>query len=170
MESADSKIYPGIAREPNTFRTADPNDPAKLMVTTCHPGPYTRRVSVYAPKQYVPGTAAPFIVGADGPDRALFSALDSLIAQRRAPVMIATSIGNGGAMQREASVGLEYDTMSGLYIFARHRARVGSGSHPSGAGACPEPSAYLDMLRAGSLEPADGTGHAEGRWVFSGGD
>jgi len=49
MESADSKIYPGIAREPNTFGTADPNDPAKLMVTTCHPAPYTRRVSFMLP-------------------------------------------------------------------------------------------------------------------------
>ena len=71
MESTDSKIYPGIAREPNTFGTPDPNDPAKLIVTTSHPAPYTRRVAVYVPKQYVPGTAAPFIVGADGPDRAL---------------------------------------------------------------------------------------------------
>src|SRR5258707_7584936 len=32
MESADSKIYPGIAREPNTFAQADPSDPAKLIV------------------------------------------------------------------------------------------------------------------------------------------
>src|SRR5437764_5177164 len=68
MESADSKIYPGIAREANTFGTADPNDPAKMVVTTSHPVPYTRRVSVYVPKQDVAGTAAPFIVGADGPD------------------------------------------------------------------------------------------------------
>ena len=115
MESADSKIYPGIAREPNTFGTADPNDPAKLIVTTSHPAPYTRRVAVYVPKQYVPGTAAPFIVGADGPDRALFTALDNLIAQRRVPVMIAISIGNGSGDAQGSQRGLEYDTMSGLY-------------------------------------------------------
>src|ERR1017187_9789841 len=78
MESADSKIYPGIAREAGTFGTADPSDPAKMVVTTSHPAPYTRRVAVYVPKQYVPGTAAPFIVGADGPDQALFTALDNL--------------------------------------------------------------------------------------------
>src|ERR1700681_4520129 len=36
MSSADSKIYPGIARDPNTFGTADPSDPAKLVVTTSH--------------------------------------------------------------------------------------------------------------------------------------
>src|SRR5207245_4019475 len=89
MSSADTKIYPGIAREPNTFGTADPNDPAKMVVTTSHPAPYTRRVAVYIPKQYVPGTIAPFIVGADGPDQTLFAALDSLIAQHRVPVMIA---------------------------------------------------------------------------------
>src|ERR1051326_8699532 len=33
MQSADSKIYPGIAREADTFGTPDPNDPAKLVVT-----------------------------------------------------------------------------------------------------------------------------------------
>jgi enterochelin esterase-like enzyme len=115
MESTDSKIYPGIAREPNTFGTADPNDPAKLIVTTSHPAPYTRRVAVYVPKQYVPGTAAPFIVGADGPDRALFTALDNLIAQRRVPVMIAISISNGSGDAQGSQRGLEYDTMSGLY-------------------------------------------------------
>ena len=115
MESRDSKIYPGIAREPNTFGTADPTDPAKLIVTTSHPAPYTRHVSVYVPKQYVPGTAAPFIVGADGPDRLLFTALDNLIAQHRVPVMIAISISNGSGDAQGSERGLEYDTMSGLY-------------------------------------------------------
>jgi enterochelin esterase-like enzyme len=115
MKSSESKIYPGIAREPNTFGTADPTDPAKMKVTTSHPAPYSRRVAVYIPKQYVPGTIAPFIVGADGPDRALFAALDNLIAQRRVPVMIAISIGNGGGDAQGSERGLEYDTMSGLY-------------------------------------------------------
>jgi enterochelin esterase family protein len=115
MESTDSKIYPGIAREPNTFGTPDPTDPAKLIVTTSHPAPYTRTVSVYVPKQYVPGTAAPFIVGADGPDPALFVALDNLIAQHRIPVMIGISIGNGSGDAQGSQRGMEYDTMSGLY-------------------------------------------------------
>ena len=117
IESADSKIYPGIAREANTFARADPTDPTRLVVAS-HPAPYTRRVAVYVPKQYVPGTAAPFIVGADGadaPDRALFTALDNLIAQRRVPVMIAVSIGNGSGDAQGSERGLEYDTMSGLY-------------------------------------------------------
>jgi enterochelin esterase-like enzyme len=115
MESADSKIYPGIAREAGTFGKPDPADPAKLLVTTSHPAPYSRRVAVYVPKQYVPGTAAPFIVGADGPDRALFTALDNLIAGHRVPVMIAISIGNGSGDAQGSERGLEYDTMSGRY-------------------------------------------------------
>jgi enterochelin esterase family protein len=115
MNSADSKIYPGIAREPNTFGTPDPADPAKLVVTTSHPAPYTRHVSVYVPKQYVSGTAAPFIVGADGPDHALFTALDNLIASNRVPVMIGISIGNGSGDAQGSERGLEYDTMSGKY-------------------------------------------------------
>ncbi len=115
MSSADSKIYPGIARDRGTFGKPDPNDPAKLIVTTSHAAPYTRRVAVYVPKQYVPGTVAPFIVGADGPDRALFTALNNLIAERRVPVMIAISIGNGGGDAQGSERGLEYDTMSGRY-------------------------------------------------------
>jgi enterochelin esterase-like enzyme len=115
MNSADSKIYPGIAREPNTFGTPDPADPAKLVVTTSHPAPYTRHVSVYVPKQYVSGTATPFIVGADGPDHALFTALDNLIASNRVPVMIGISIGNGSGDAQGSERGLEYDTMSGKY-------------------------------------------------------
>lgn len=115
MSSADSRIYPGIARDAGTFGTVDPTDPAKLVVTTSHPAPYTRRVAVYVPAQYVPGTVAPFIVGADGPDAALFTALDNLIAQKRVPVMIAISIGNGSGDAQGSERGLEYDTMSGLY-------------------------------------------------------
>ena len=115
MESTDSKIYPGIAREPHTFGTPDPNNPAKLLVTTSHPAPYTRKVAVYVPKQYVPGTAAPFIVGADGPDTALFTALDNLIAEHKVPPMVAISIGNGSGDAQGSERGLEYDTMSGLY-------------------------------------------------------
>ena len=114
MESKDSKIYPGIAREPGTFARPDPADPSKLIVNS-HPAPYTRQVAVYVPKQYVPGTEAPFIVGADGPDRTLFTALDNLIAEKRVPVMIAISIGNGSGDAQGSQRGLEYDTMSGLY-------------------------------------------------------
>jgi iron(III)-enterobactin esterase len=115
MSSAESRIYPGIARDASTFGTPDPAHPARLLVTTSHPAPYTRRVAVYVPKQYVAGSVAPFIVGADGPDRALFTALDNLITERRLPVMIAISIGNGGGDAQGSERGLEYDTLSGRY-------------------------------------------------------
>jgi enterochelin esterase-like enzyme len=115
MESTDSKIYPGIRREPGTFGTPDPNNPAKLDVTTSAPAPYTRSVTVYVPQQYKPGTVVPFIVGADGPDLMLFTALDNLIAQKRVPVMIAISISNGSGDAQGSQRGLEYDTMSGRY-------------------------------------------------------
>lgn len=114
MESTDSKIYPGIAREANTFAAPDPANPGRLAVNS-HPAPYTRKLAVYVPKQYVPGTVAPFIIGADGPDRALFTALDNLIAEHKVPVMIAISIGNGSGDAQGSERGLEYDTMSGLY-------------------------------------------------------
>jgi enterochelin esterase-like enzyme len=115
MNSSDSKIYPGVARDANTFGTVDPADPAKLVVTTSHPAAYARKVTVFVPKQYVAGSVAPFIVGADGPDQLLFSALDNLIAQHKVPVMIAISIGNGGGDAQGSERGLEYDTMSGAY-------------------------------------------------------
>jgi enterochelin esterase-like enzyme len=115
MSSADSKLYPGIAREPWTFGAPDPQNPAKMVVTTSHPAPYTRKVAVYVPKQYVAGTAAPFIVGADGPDKMLFTALDNLIAAKKVPAMVAISIGNGSGDAQGSERGLEYDTMSGKY-------------------------------------------------------
>lgn len=115
MSSADSKIYPGIARQQGTFGTPDPANPLKLDVTTSGPAPYTRRVAVYVPQQYVAGTEAPFIVGADGPDQLLFTVLDNLIAQKRVPAMVAISIGNGSGDAQGSQRGLEYDTMSGKY-------------------------------------------------------
>ena len=115
MESKDSKIYPGIAREAGMFGTVDSANPAKLIVTTSHPAAYTRHVEVFVPKQYVPGTPATFMVGADGPDYLLFSALNNLIAEGKVPVMIAISIGNGSGDAQGSQRGLEYDAMSGVY-------------------------------------------------------
>ncbi len=114
MESTDSKIYSGIARAAGGGRRPDPNDPTKFIIDS-HPAPYTRKVAVYVPKQYVAGTEAPFIVGADGPDKPLFTALDNLIAEKKVPVMIAISIANGSGDAQGSERGLEYDTMSGLY-------------------------------------------------------
>ncbi len=114
MESTDSKFYPGIARDPGGFGTPDPKDPTRMLINS-HPAPYTRKVAVFVPKQYVAGTIAPFIVGADGPDQMLFTALDNMIGQKRLPVMIGISIGNGSGDGQGSERGLEYDTMSGKY-------------------------------------------------------
>jgi predicted alpha/beta superfamily hydrolase len=112
MDSKDSKIYPGIKRE--VFGTPDPNNPAKLDVPTSHAAPYTRRVRVYVPKQYVAGSVTPFIVTADG-DASLFPVLDNMIAAKRLPVMVAIAIASGGGDAQGSQRGMEYDTMSGLY-------------------------------------------------------
>jgi iron(III)-enterobactin esterase len=141
MNSSDSKIYPGVARDAGTFGTLDPVDHAKLVVTTSHPAPYTRRVAVYVPKQYVAGSVAPFIVGADGPDGLLFSVLDTLIAQHKVPVIVAISIGNGSGDAQGSERGLEYDTMSGVYAefvekevlpLVEAKAHVKLTKHPEG--------------------------------------
>ncbi len=115
MASSDSKLYPGIARDAGTFGTPDPDNPAKLVVTTSRPAPYTRLVAVYVPHGYEPGTEAPLLVGADGPDRLLFTVLDNLIAQKRVPPMVAVSIANGSGDAQGSQRGLEYDTMNGQY-------------------------------------------------------
>jgi len=115
MDSADSKFYPGIAR--NAFGTVDPTNPQTLVVET-HPAPHRRIITVYVPSQCVPGTPAPFIVTHDGPrlgqpDMLLPHVLDNLIAQHRLPAMIAIMIANGGGDAQGSERGLEYDTMSG---------------------------------------------------------
>ena len=117
MDSADSKFYPGIGRK--VFGTVDPNNPKTLIVET-HPAPYKRTVTVYVPSQYVPGTAAPFIVTHDGPglghpDSSLPHILDNMISQHRLPVMLVVMIANGGGDAQGCERGLEYDTMSGKF-------------------------------------------------------
>ena len=89
MDSVESKIYPGLN------------------------GPFKRAVSVYIPSQYVPGTAAPFIVSCDAYGLArqqLPTILDNMIADHRLPVMLAVMIANGGTQRS-----MEYDTVSGKY-------------------------------------------------------
>ncbi len=117
LDSADSKFYPGIARK--VFGTVDPNNPKTLIVDT-HPAPYHRTITVYIPSQYVPGTAAPFMVTHDGPgmgrpDKHLPHILDNMIAQHRLPALIVVMIANGGGDAQGNERGLEYDTMSGKF-------------------------------------------------------
>ncbi len=99
MDSADSKLYPGIAK------TA----PGQVV-------PYLRNVTVYVPSQYKLGTAAPFFVSQDSMGRGeIPTILDNMIANHRLPTMIAIMIDSGGGDAQGSERGLEYDTMSGRY-------------------------------------------------------
>jgi iron(III)-enterobactin esterase len=117
MDSKDSHLYPGIARD--VFGTVDPNNPKTLIVDT-RAQPWTRAITVYIPAQYKKGRKAPSIIAHDGPklgdfDTTLTRALDNLIAQKRIPALIAISIQNGGGDAQGSQRGLEYDTMSGKF-------------------------------------------------------
>src|SRR5216683_1926960 len=93
-------------------------DKSNLVVSTSHPGTWTRTVDVYVPAQYVRGTEVPFIVLGDGGSTAykdLVAILDNLIQQRRVPPLIAIQIGNGGQDAQGSERGREYDTVSGTY-------------------------------------------------------
>jgi iron(III)-enterobactin esterase len=102
MKSVDSKIYKGISRD----------KPGEVV-------PYERPVAVYIPAQYVPGTAAPFIVVQDGYNPKYHynvpTALDNLIHQKKVPVMLAVLVQHGGGDGPGSQRGLEYDTVSDTY-------------------------------------------------------
>src|SRR5579871_1647275 len=97
LNAADSKFYPDTGK-----RGALP----------------TRKVTVYIPAQYKPGTAAALIVSADAygaGKNQLPHILDNMIAEHRLPVIIAVMIANGGGDGGGSERGLEYDTVSGKY-------------------------------------------------------
>src|SRR5262249_5173405 len=74
----------------------------------------TRKVSVYIPNQYVPGTPAPVIVTADSYGaKTLPTILDNMIAAHRLPAIVAVMIANGGGDSRGSERGLEYDSVNG---------------------------------------------------------
>ncbi|HET7086598.1 MAG TPA: alpha/beta hydrolase-fold protein [Rhizomicrobium sp.] len=117
MYSEDSKIYPGIVRVQPLTR--DPHDNNIIMpgLNLSAPGRYERHVWVYIPKQYKPGTAAPFMVVQDGHSyiNRLAPVLDTMIAQHRVPAMIIIAPDSGGSDAQGSQRGLEYDTLSDRY-------------------------------------------------------
>lgn len=116
MTSADSRVFPGQVRDQSVYEApTDPADPSTVLLTTVHPGPWTRSVTVYIPAGYVAGTPLPFMVDQDGPNPWLCAALDNLIAQKRVPAMAVVSIANGGGDAQGSERGLEYDTVSDRY-------------------------------------------------------
>ena len=120
MSSAESHIYPGIRQLDNdTTRRRDAygNRIAAPFAQESEAAPYRREVFVYIPAGYKPGTEAPLLVVQDGSGYAVrvAAALDSLIAQRRMPKIVAVLIQSGGGDAQGSERGLEYDTMSGRY-------------------------------------------------------
>ena len=92
MKSEDSAIYPGLK------------------------GPYKRKVTVYIPKQYVPGTPAPFMVVQDAMNSGdMIKILDNMIHEKRVPAMIGVFIVSGGGDGQGSERGLEYYTLSDKY-------------------------------------------------------
>jgi enterochelin esterase-like enzyme len=113
LHSTESRFYPGIARdEPAGGAVAPGGAPGRPV--TSHPAPWTRTVSVYVPRQYVPGTVVPFMITCDGDGRA-FNVLDHLIPLKKVPVMVVVAIPNGGGDGPGSERGLEYDTVSAKY-------------------------------------------------------
>lgn len=113
IDSKETKLFnPGIARK--QFGKVDPDNPKTLIVET-HKIDYKRKVGVYIPAQYKPGTEAPFMVVHDGPGLGMKTILDNLIAQKRIPPLIVISIANGGGDAQGHERGKEYDNMNGNY-------------------------------------------------------
>jgi enterochelin esterase family protein len=81
-------------------------------------GPYTRQGWIYVPKQYVAGTPAPFIIAQDGRDymARLPAILDSMIAAKRLPIMIAVMVMAGPGDGPGSERGWEYDTISEDFV------------------------------------------------------
>ena len=122
LRSTESKFYPGMVRDQSVAGAppaagAVPSTGANAANANAAPSnvvPWTRTVSVYVPKQYVPGTVAPVMITSDGDNRA-FNVLDHLIPEKKLPVMIVVAIPAGGGDGPGSERNLEYDTMSGKY-------------------------------------------------------
>jgi iron(III)-enterobactin esterase len=120
LYSDDSKVYPGIVRVEGDLankRDAYGNRlpaPAELL---SKPARYERHVYVYIPRQYVPDSAAPFMVVQDGHSyiNRLAPVLDNMIAAKRVPAMIVIAADSGGSDAQGSERGLEYDTLSERY-------------------------------------------------------
>ncbi len=99
MDSKDSKIYKGIAKD------------QKGTV------PYQRKVAVYTPAKHRSTDEMPFIIVQDGSGHRDVTSrtLDNLIAEKRVPPMVAIFINSGGGDSLGSQRGLEYDAVDGTY-------------------------------------------------------
>ncbi|MGH7024904.1 MAG: alpha/beta hydrolase [Caulobacteraceae bacterium] len=120
MDSRQSAIFPGVRRLDNEVtrrRDAHGNRLAAETHRQSEAAPYVRTVWVYVPRQLPRPAPAPFMVVQDGHFylNALPPALDSLIADGRAPPLLAILIDSGGGDAQGSQRGLEYDTLSSRY-------------------------------------------------------
>jgi len=120
MDSRDSRIYPGIRRIENEVtarRDAYGNRIAAQAHEQSEAEPYLRTVWVYVPALIGRDRPAPFLVAQDGPlyVNHLPRVLDTLIAARRVPPLVAILVASGGGDAQGSQRGLEYDTLSGTY-------------------------------------------------------
>jgi hypothetical protein len=126
MTSQESVIYsPGLVRDRSLdSETSFATDPSNLIVSTSHPGTWTRSIAVYVPRQLSGRDQSPFMVVGDGggpTDATIFTVLDNLIAQKKLPPMIAVTIQAGGQDAQGSERGIEYDSVSGSYAdFVEH--------------------------------------------------
>ncbi len=129
MDSTDSKIYPGI------IKTA----PGKIT-------PYQRRVRVYVPSQYVPGSAAPYLVAQDSLAWGeVPTILDNMIADHRVPMMAAIFIDSGGSDAQGSERGLEYDTLAPWYADFIETEVLPRASRETGVTFTKDPNARMTM-------------------------
>jgi hypothetical protein len=128
MTSTNSVIYkPGVIRDDpqncldGAIFTAPTTagDPSNLMLTTSHPGAWTRTVTIYVPAGRAHQANLPFMVVNDGgitvKGTPLLTVLDNLISEGRIPPIVAIAIDAGGQDAQGSQRGLEYDTVSGAY-------------------------------------------------------
>ena len=116
MYSDEGRIYPGIVRIARMTRDKFGNYVVPAGGLSA-PGPYERHVFVYIPRQYKPGTPAPFMVVQDGHSyvKRMVDMMDNMIAARRLPAMVLVFADSGGSDAQGSERGLEYDTLSDRY-------------------------------------------------------
>ena len=125
MRSEDSKIYPGVAKDPEAMKllpkecfTPYLNCPPGANLSKPEVAPYERQLAVYVPHGNDPKAAAPFIVLNDGMGYVgnVVPCLDTLVAEGRVPKnLCAIFLNSGGDDAQGSQRGLEYDTVDGVF-------------------------------------------------------
>jgi len=129
MDSKESRIYPGIAKD----------QPLKLV-------PYTRRVTVYIPANYKPGTPMPYIITQDSmAGNILPTIIDNMVADKKIPQMAAIFIDSGGNDSLGSERGLEYDTLSDRYATFIEEEVLPRANKESGVTFTKDPNARIAM-------------------------